>query len=93
MKCIDEQTLGEDLRPERDKQRFYCAVWIRTVCGGRVAERLERWTRNSEAPSSSPAPDVSNFELDLFSVVPSSNPPPSGSEKIAPSWAPMRLKI
>ena len=31
---------------------------------------LERWTCNSEAPSSSPA------WLDLFPVLPSSNPPP-----------------
>ena len=72
---------------------FIVLYGLEPVCGGRVAERLERWTCNSEAPSSSPAPDVSNFELDLFSVVPSSNPPPSGSEKIAPSWEPMRLKL
>ena len=30
LKCTGEQTLEEDLRPEREKQRFYCAVWIRT---------------------------------------------------------------
>ena len=30
LKCTGEQTLGEDLRPERDKQWFYSAVWVKT---------------------------------------------------------------
>ena len=34
LKCTDEQTLGEDLQPERDKQWFYSAVWIRTSMWG-----------------------------------------------------------
>ena len=85
--------LGKIYGLKETNKGFIVLYGLEPVCGGSVAERLERWTRNSEAPSSSPAPDVSNFELDLFSVVPSSNPPPSGSEKIAPSWAPMRPKI
>ena len=85
--------LGKIYGLKETNKGFIVLYGLEPVCGGRVAERLERWTHNSEAPSSSPAPDVSNFELDLFSVVPSSNPPPSGSDKIAPSWAPMRLKI
>ena len=85
--------LGKIYGLKETNKGFIVLYGLEPVCGGSVAERLECWTRNSEAPSSSPAPDVSNFELDLFSVVPSSNPPPSGSEKIAPSWAPMRLKI
>ena len=85
--------LGKIYGLKETNKGFNVLYGLEPVCGGRVAERLERWICNSEAPSSSPAPDVSNFELDLFSVVPSSNPPPSGSEKIAPSWAPMRLKI
>ena len=42
--------------------------------GGSVAEWLERRTCNSEVPSSSPA--LTSTELDLLSVVPSSNPRP-----------------
>ena len=42
--------------------------------GGSVAEWLKRRTCNSEVPSSSPA--LTSTELDLLSVVPSSNPRP-----------------
>ena len=42
--------------------------------GGKVAVWLERRTCNSEVPSSSPA--LTATELDLLSVVPSSNPRP-----------------
>ena len=42
--------------------------------GGSVAEWFERRTCNSEVPSSSAA--LTSTELDLLSVVPSSNPGP-----------------
>ena len=65
--------LGKIYGLKETNNGFILLYGLKPVCGGYVAERLERWTLNWEAPSSSPAPAASNFQLDLFLAVPSSN--------------------
>ena len=55
--------LGKIYSLKETNNGFILLYGLGPVCGGCVAERLERWICNSEAPSSSPAPAASNFKL------------------------------
>ena len=62
---------GERIRQKEKRWQEYKLEFTGKFSGGRVAEWLECWTCNSKAQSSKSCPDR---YLDLFSVVPSSNP-------------------